>query len=373
MAGNPSYEETLIDQAIDWLNTALGPGFTAERQPRTVQARTAGGTQQIDGLITLTTENAQATLSVEAKATFAPRDVERLLDTQQRLARLAHINLLLVAPWLSPRTREIIAGRGANYLDLTGNCLIRLDNPSVFIRVDGAAKDPAPTTRAAGLRGAKTGRLIRVLAEARPPYGVRELAETSGLTPGYVSRLLETFDREALVQREGRGRVSAIDYVRLIKQYAANASLLPNRGAATFIAPTGAKAALAQLAQIDTPTAVTGSFAAARLEPVAAPALLAVYAADVRAVADSLRLLPADAGADVVLLVPPDPVVWDSTDARDGITYVAPAQVALDCLAGNGRMPAEGAAVLDWMSANEGTWRADSLSELPRYGEGVTR
>lgn len=370
MSPNEHYEETLIDQAVDWLNTALGSGVTASRQPRTVQTRSAEVIQQIDGLITIETQNARATLSVEAKATFTPRDVERLLDTQQRLAALAHVDLLLVAPWLSPRARDIIRARGANYLDLTGNCLIRLDNPSVFIRIDGAAKDPSPKTRAAGLRGAKTGRLVRVLAEASPPYGVRELAAKSGLTPGYVSRLLETLDREALVQREGRGRVRAVDYVRLIEQYAAQVSLLRTREAATFIAPAGARTALARLAQADRPTAVTGSFAAARLEPIAAPALLAVYTADVRAVAGSLRLLPADTGADVVLLVPPDPVVWDSVDTEDGVTYVAPAQVAMDCLAGNGRMPAEGAAVLEWMSAHENTWRAESLGELPRYGEG---
>jgi hypothetical protein len=100
---------------------------------------------------------------------------------------------------------------------------------------------------------------------------------------------------------------------------------------------------------------------------------LAIYALDARAVAESLRLLPANAGADVVLLVPRDPVVWDRTDAADGADYVAPAQAALDCLTGNGRMPSEGLALLDWMSANEDAWRASSLTDLPRYGDGPVR
>jgi hypothetical protein len=374
MTGNTPDEEMLVDQAIDWLNATLGNGFKAERQLRTVAAATTpGGSEQIDGLITLTAQNNQATFSVEAKRSFTPRGVERLLDNQQRFAKLANINLLLVASWLSPRAREIIAGRGANYLDLTGNCLIRLDYPPMFVRVDGAAKDPAPATRTAGLRGPKAGRLVRVLTEVRPPYGVRELAEKSALTPGYVSRLLETLDRDALVQREVRGRVTTVDYVGLIKRYAGDDSMLNARGATTFIAPGGAVRALEKLAELSTPTAVTGSFAAARIAPVAAPALLAIYALDARAVAESLRLLPANAGADVVLLVPRDPVVWDRTDAADGADYVAPAQAALDCLTGNGRMPSEGLALLDWMSANEDAWRASSLTDLPRYGDGPVR
>ena len=44
--------------------------------------------------------------------------------------------------------------------------------------------------------------------------------------------------------------------------------------------------------------------------------------------------------------------------SEGGLTYVSPTQVALDCLAGNGRMPAEGEAVLTWLAENESAWRA---------------
>jgi hypothetical protein len=108
---------------------------------------------------------------------------------------------------------------------------------------------------------------------------------------------------------------------------------------------------------------VTGSFAASQLAPVAAPALLAVYADAPRTVVDFLGLIPADQGANVVLLTPFDPVVWDRTSVAGTNVYVAPSQAAVDCLTGNGRMPAEGDALLQWMIENESRWRLEGLPE----------
>jgi hypothetical protein len=89
-----------------------------------------------------------------------------------------------------------------------------------------------------------------------------------------------------------------------------------------------------------------------------------LYCDDTRAARDRLGLIPADEGANVVLLQPFDRVVWDRTTEDAGVTYVAPSQIAVDCLTGTGRMPSEGEALLGWMGENEATWRRASLSEL---------
>jgi hypothetical protein len=130
------------------------------------------------------------------------------------------------------------------------------------------------------------------------------------------------------------------------------------------LAPNGANDVLARLRDGDPtrrPPVVTGSFAAVRVAPVAAPALLLAYCDDVSAVARDLGLLPADEGANVALLTPFDRVVWERTVVDAGVAYAAPSQVAVDCLTGPGRMPAEGEAVLEWMLADESHWRGGAL------------
>lgn len=263
---------------------------------------------------------------------------------------------------------------GLNYLDLTGNMFIRLDQPTILIRTDGLQRDPNPIARGQlGLRGPKTGRLIRLLVDVRPPYGVRALAERSGLTAGYVSRLVEALEDEALVTREEpRGPVTQTDVAGLLRKYAENYDTFSTNEKFSFIAKGGASNALSALPRVTTRIAVTGSFAASPLAPVAAPTLLAVYCADVASTAAELDLLPADEGANIVLLRPFDPVVWERTMERDGVSYAAPSQTVLDCLAGIGRMPAEGQALLDWMTSNEASWRRDSLEDLPLRGASST-
>jgi hypothetical protein len=107
---------------------------------------------------------------------------------------------------------------------------------------------------------------------------------------------------------------------------------------------------------------MTGSFAAVRRSPVAAPALLAVYTDEPQKLARTMDLLPSDQGSNVVLQ-PYDSVVWQRTTTDNGVTYVADSQVAADCLTGTGRMPAEGQALLEWMLAHESRWRIDNLDK----------
>jgi hypothetical protein len=358
-------ENDLIQGAVTWLRERVPASWTVELSDR---HGAAGDTDRADAAIEIHAANVYATLVVEARRSLGPREVERLFGSVGRTLRALspHIPILVVAPWLSVRTRELLAAEGVNYLDLTGNALVRLDNPALFIDSQGAARDPSPAPRAhARVRGPKAARLLRTLVDVRPPYGVRELADATGLAPGYVSRLLDALDRDALVDRSKRGRVEAVDVAALMRRWSESYDLFASNDAATFLAARGSSEALRMLPGPSEATraAVTGSFAAVRLAPVAAPALLTVYSDDVAAAAQALELIPADEGANVALLRPFDPVVWRRTEQRDGIRYVAASQVAVDCLTGNGRMPSEGEALLEWMLAHEELWRLKSLAD----------
>lgn len=361
----------MIDLAVSQLDRVLPSSMSVTRSERAVPGP-AGQLQQLDGMVEVRAQNGATTLVVEAKTTLTPRDAQTILTGQiENLASMVGARFLVVAPWLSPRSRELLAARGLNYVDLTGNTLISLDQPPIYVRIDGASRDPSPPTRTdARLRGAKAGRLVRFLIDVQPPYGVRELATASDLTPGYVSRLLDSLYRSALVERDDRGRVESVDIPRLLRQYGQWYDTFKTNDATFYIATTSATSALARLGDLSTRTAVTGSFAANRVAPVAAPSLLSLYCDNPPSVVQELGLLPADEGANVALLRPFDPVVWlDTVTPSDtGTSYCAPSQVALDCLSGNGRMPAEGDAVLEWMIDNEPVWRRQTLPASPALG-----
>jgi hypothetical protein len=162
-----------------------------------------------------------------------------------------------------------------------------------------------------------------------------------------------------------------VDVPALLRSWAESYDVFRSNRATTFLAPAGVGQALDRLrtAATGSGTVVTGSFAAGRIAPVAAGALLTIYSDTVPELIERLRLIPADEGGNVAVLRPFDPVVWERTSSDAGITYAAPSQIVVDCLTGTGRMPAEGEAVLAWMLENEDAWRHQTLAALgPRGG-----
>ncbi|HVA09105.1 MAG TPA: hypothetical protein VNG12_20410, partial [Acidimicrobiales bacterium] len=361
-------ENDLVSRAVGWLRTAVPAGWTVDINSTAYGIPNLPEPQRLDRAIDITTnQSMRGTLIVEAKRSFTPRDADVFSQPLARQLRTVSHNapILVVSEWLGQRTRELLEEQGISYLDLTGNALIRLDNPAMFIRSMGSARAPKPVQRGTvRLRGAKAGRVLRLLVDVRPPFGVREIASVTEVAVSYVSHLLDFLDQEALIERSKRGRVESVDIPRLLRRWGTEYDVYRTNQTSSYVARQGAQQVLEQIrgdAALGDAVVVTGSFAAVRLAPVAAPALLTLYSNDPDALAVPLDLLPADEGSNVALLRPYDRVVWDRTSTEDGISYAAPSQVAVDCLTGNGRMPAEGEALLTWMTGNESTWRLPAL------------
>lgn len=117
----------------------------------------------------------------------------------------------MYADWLSPRTRELLIERSANFVDGTGNIDVRLDRPAVSIRTDGARRDPDPKPRGRGpsLNGPRACALMRTLIEVEPPYTSGNLAAALGMDDGYVSRILTVLTEELMIERKPRQPVAA--------------------------------------------------------------------------------------------------------------------------------------------------------------------
>jgi hypothetical protein len=306
------------------------------------------------------------TLLVQAFRRFIPRDVDRVLGGNHPLIRrVIREEVLVVAPWFSPRSRELLRERGFNYLDLTGNVLLRIARPKIHIRLEGAQQDPDPLIRRpVRLQGAGANALVRILVDFTPPYRLVDLAAASGLSNPYVSRTLDALVNDRVIERDPRNKmVTDVDWQILLKARAEHYSLVKSNLSQTYIARTGVLPLLRKLGTAnDDRVLVTGSFAATEYVRIAAPTQLALYVPDFAAFEQRYGLMPADRGADVMLLKPAD--ASQLARARtlvDGTVHIGVSQLVLDCLTGNGRLPEEGEALLEWMAENVPAWRHDGL------------
>lgn len=363
MAGTHTSKLELLDDAIEALGRRLPDSWIVEKQA------SAGDVLAADIVIKSPHAGSQTLILVEVKSNVSPRDVEGLIGGPWRRWRrqMGNLPLLLIAPYIGPRVRELLIEESVSYLDLTGNIRISLDYPGVFIETQGSRQDPNSAKPRSGIRGAKAGAVVRVLVDADPPYTGAEIARAANVNEGYLSRILDTLVDDGFIDRERAGPVTRVDWPAMLRRRAHALDLFRPAGAYRYIARQGANEVLDRLGKRSIPgrpPTITGSFAAARIAPIAAPTLLVVYTMNPRELASELELLPADAGADTVLIRPDNDSAFARAKADGGIAWAAPSQVAIDCLGGTGRMPSEGEALIEWMRQNETRWRYPSIHDL---------
>jgi len=327
--------------AADVLRQRLPPGWTVTQSDKDAQNDLALSAP--DG----------RTLFVEVKG--ARRlEPKAALEMARRWQKEPPALLVVVAPYLSPRTREVLAENDLAYLDLAGNVRLVAAEPGLFINTTGAAQNPNREERPArSLKGDKAARVVRRLIDIAEFPGVRALADATRVNAGYVSRVLALLENEAIAERAPNRSVS-IRWDVLLRRWAQDAPLSTRGDVATFIDPRGLQNVLGNLKMVH---AITGSVAAAKIAPVAPSRLVTIYVNHIPDAAQLLGLREVDSGANVCLIAPRDSFVFERTVTRDGLTYAAPSQVAADLLSSPGRGPAEAEALIEWMKAHEEVWR----------------
>ena len=301
-----------------------------------------------------------AVLAVEIKRTLEPRDVFQVVEriAMSATGAMSRAVPVVAAAYLSPRVRILLRARGVGYVDTTGNVRIEISVPGLFVSTEGADHDPWPRVyKLRSLRGRGAARAMRALIDTRPPYGVRRLAQSTGASAPTLSRVLDLLEREAIVTRL-RGAVLTVDWQAAIRRWAEDYDQTDSNTPTTVLEPRGLPAIENKLRAMRFPYAATGALAAQRFDPIAPARLATIYVTDSSQASDNLDLRETEAGANVALLEPLDPVVFDRTVERDGLRCVAPSQLAVDLLTGPGREPSQGDEMLSWMEKNERVWRS---------------
>lgn len=310
--------------------------------------------------------SAVITYHVKTKRTVTRADALSLLGKRYVSERLARRTdeaepWLLAARYLSRQIQDLLRERDVSYIDATGNIFISAEKPLVVISERGATADPwrgagRPTT---SLKGLPAALMVRALADYTPPLTVPELAKVAGASIGAAYRLVDYLTKEGLLWRVDRGPITEVDWPELLRRWSQDAPVLNANSTRGFLEPRGVDSVVQKLGKT-TPSqryAVSGSLATQPYAPYAEARLGLIYAEDPMALAADLGLRPVESGANVILVAPRSPVVFERTSNWRDITIVAPSQAAADLLGGPGRNPAEGEFLLDWMKENPDAWR----------------
>ncbi|MFF9301747.1 hypothetical protein [Streptomyces sp. NPDC014764] len=363
------------------LRAMLGEDWEVSIQPEAASPQ--GGDTGWDAVIRLASRHDSifTELLVEARTKLTPKDVAGHISSKAQLVRRInrHTRLMVFAPWISPKTQEELQRREIDYLDLTGNVSLRVTRPAIIIRTLGADRAPAghraPSSKPM-LTGPAAGRLVRLLADVRPPYRATDLAKSAQLSVPYVSKLLDALEDQLLIGRDNKV-IAHVDWQALLRTRAGALDLAHHSNPVGMLAPMGIQPVIEQLVQADGFAAgseilVTGSYAARPVAPIAVGGQLMIYAtrhddASMTRLAQELGLMPVPEAADVLILAPWDLSVLHRPARLDRYWQVGLSQLVLDCLSGPGRMPAEGEKVLEFMAANEDIWRLDDLGQAGRH------
>lgn len=341
-------ETAMLARAEDAIASLLPDGWSCTR---------ADVPRKTDLLLTIRSpDGAAGNIAVEVKQRVAQGNVAAV---SAQLARAAPAVPLVVAGWLSPLTRAALTAKGVGYVDLTGNTDLRLSRPGLVVRTSGAAKDPTPAPSVIGsLKGPGAARAVRALVDFVPPYGIRELAKASGASAPVLSRVVTFFAADALLRRDRRGAVLEVSWVDVLRRWAEDYRFPGVERGRSYLDPRGVAAFTRKLANLGQPWAATGTLGVPPGASVAPVTLASVYVESPERAAREMGLVPMEVGANVLL------IGLGESDERlravagaDGVVRCAVSQVAADLLTGPGRGSSESEALIDWMRANESSWR----------------
>ena len=361
-------ETKLIDTAVKEIGSRLPPGWLLLDRERGATVRPLKeSTRMIDAIWELRDpDGLSSDIIVEVKANLVePRLVSSVVSQLKALSYRRYeqddatpVNML-VSTYLSPLTRERLAEAGISYADSTGNIRFTVDRPAVYIETQGADKNPFREERPLqSLKGGRTARVVRGLMDYRTPFGTRELANETESSAAMISRVSSLLEPDEIITKESpRGRIVSVDWEALARRWATDYEFDTSNTLTTWLEPRGTRALFNRLRDSGIQYAVTGSFAAYRLAPIAEPRLAALYVDDPDTAAQSLELRPAETGGNTLLVRPFDAVAFERVEYDDGITYSRVTQVLLDLMKGPGRGPAEAEALLEWMRDNEDLWK----------------
>jgi hypothetical protein len=298
---------------------------------REVQVR--GGASGVD--LVLSAAGHTFTMAVSAAPTAGPV-FERAQQATLAAKGLPEGAIPLVAvPFMRDSGKQACGRAGVSWLDLSGNAHIVA--PGLRVIIDGRPNQFRTRGRPASAFAPKSSRVARLLLmHPGEAWTQREVAQATGVSEGFVSRIVARLEEERYVTRDGNGALHVTDPNLLLdawqEQYRFSKHAIIQGHVAARSGDALARFVSDALKAEGVQHAATGLAAAWQLTRFATFRIATFYvdAAANAALETSLGFREEARGANLWLVVPNDAGVFHGVSERDGMHCVHPVQAYLD-------------------------------------------
>ena len=240
---------------------------------------------------------------------------------------------MLVVPYMTKAGAEEARNHELNWIDLSGNAHLR-EEDRFYISSMGRPNRYAQRGRPSSPFAPKSSRITRaMLIDPRRWWRQKELAETTRLDDGHVSRIVRRLLDERLLERR-EGELRPLNPWLLLDAWNDEYRFERHDVVLGHLSGTGIEVAEelhGRLREAETRHALTGLPAAWLRQSFARFRLNSIYVAgDPRQAASRIELRQEARGANVQLIGPDDDGVFEGSEDLRGLPCAHPVQVYLD-------------------------------------------
>lgn len=242
---------------------------------------------------------------------------------------------VVAVPFMGESGKQACQRAGASWFDFSGNAHIIAIGIRVIVA--GRPNQFRSPGRPASVFAPKSSRVARfLLTHPRETATQREIAHATGVSEGFISRIVRRLEEEHYVVRDDRGALSVKDPQLLLdawqEQYRFSKHSIIRGHVASRSGDALSRFVSDTLKTEEVAHAATGLSAAWQLTHFASFRVATFYLDDEpgEALRDKLGFREDSRGANLWLVVPNDDGVFQGAEDRDGVRCVHPVQVYVD-------------------------------------------